>query len=73
MNPLTDGLFMLRLQLGIAPVTAASGIALNAPRNTIAKGSAVHGTALRLPRPTERAMDADAFAASLRVLAGHGA
>ena len=39
MNPLTDGLFMLRLQLGIAPVTAASGIVLNAPRNTPLKAA----------------------------------
>ena len=34
MNPLTDGLFILRLQLGIAPASAANGIALNPPRNT---------------------------------------
>lgn len=39
MNPLTDGLFMLRLQLGIAPATAANGIVLNAPRNTPLKAA----------------------------------
>lgn len=34
MNPLTDGLFILRLQLGVAPAPAANGIAFNLPRNT---------------------------------------
>lgn len=37
MNPLTDGLFILRLQLGIAPAAAANGIVFNPPRNTLLK------------------------------------
>lgn len=34
MNPLVDGLFITRLQLGLTPSTAAHGIAFQAPRQT---------------------------------------
>lgn len=43
MNPLTDGPFVLRLQLDILPVAAAKGIVFNPPRNTPLK-VAIYGT-----------------------------
>jgi len=40
MNPLVDGLFITRLQLGMAPAAAATGITFNAPRSTALKVAA---------------------------------
>jgi len=40
MNPLVDGLFITRLQLGMSLTAATSGITFNAPRNTPTKVAA---------------------------------
>jgi len=40
MNPLVDGLFITRLQLGMTLTAAANGIGFNAPRNTPLKVAA---------------------------------
>lgn len=40
MNPLVDGLFITRLQLGMTLTAAANGITFNAPRNTPLKAAA---------------------------------
>lgn len=37
MNPLVDGLFIARLQLGLTPPAAANNITFQLPRNTTKK------------------------------------